>query len=250
LELAIVIFSTEHQLDLPDSFPVEELVEFMACARSVLLTPSISDVWKEFGGCSNLIGWRFRACYEDMMRYIESWRTCGPDVSFEEMYRRERALFGMFTAGVSCIESTCYALHALVSHPNLFALPFGESEQRSCNPTRLKDRLSKYPAARDLANALNILIDSDEWRLWVDFRNRMTHRSNLPRIIEGAAGGLPPPAKALHFAATSSTQAFEADVSHLEAMFAWLAQSLRNLLIEGASLCESSVSRNASQVID
>lgn len=61
----------------------------------------------------------------------------------------------------------------------------------------------------------------------------MTHRSNLPRITRGALGTELPPAKVLHFAATSSTPAFEADVSHLETMFAWLASSLHNLLIDG-----------------
>ena len=205
----------------------------MAAARSITLSPTKSDAWQELSGASNLIGWRFRACHEDMNRYVESWRKVGQNVSSEEMYSRERALFGMFTAGVSCIESTCYALHALASHPKLLGLPFGEREQRNCNPTRLKECLAKYPNAQALAAALNLLTSSTEWDLWVDLRNRMTHRSNLPRIIPGAIGFEPPPAKALHFAATSSTPGFEADVSHLERMFAWLSQSLRGLLLEG-----------------
>lgn len=228
-----MIFSTEHQIDLPDAFPADEMVAFMAAARSIVLTPTKSDAWKELGGASNLIGWRFRACHEDMTRYIDSWRTYDANVSFEEMYLRERALFGMFTAGVSCIESTCYALNALASHPKLLGLPFGEREQRSCSPARLKQRLAKHPEARALAATLDVLTSSTEWALWVDLRNRMTHRSNLPRIVQGAIGADPLPAKALHFAATSSTPAFEADVSHLKAMFTWLAESLRNLLIEG-----------------
>ena len=205
----------------------------MASARSILLMPVMSEIWKEFGGASNLIGWRFRACHEDMTRYIKSWETYGANVSFEEMYLQERALFGMFSAGVSCIESTCYALHALASHPKLLDLPFGESEQRSCSPARVKERLSKYPSALALTDTLTVLTGSTEWALWVDLRNRMTHRSNLPRIVEFAGGSEPPPTKALYFAATSSTPAFQADVSHLEVMFTWLAQSLRNLLIEG-----------------
>jgi len=213
----------------------------MDSARSVLLKPTMPEIWKEFGGASNLIGWRFRACHEDMERYIKSWETYDANVSFEEMYLRERALFGMFSAGVSCIESTCYSLHALASHPKLLALPFGENEQRSCNPARLKERLSKHHSAHALVNALEALTGSNEWALWVDLRNRMTHRSNLPRIIEAAIGSKPPPAKALHFAATSSTPAFQADVSHLEAMFTWMAQSLRKLLVEGQVFASSSI---------
>ncbi len=209
----------------------------MAAARSVLLNPE-SEAWSEFGGASNLIGWRFRACHEDMMLYVESWKKDGANVSFEEIYLRDRALFGMFTAGVSCIESTCYSLHALVSKP--LSLEYGKAEQRDCNPLWLKKLLLKHPEARNLAEALNILTSSTEWKQqWLGIRNRMTHRSNLPRINQAAMGAEPPPAKALHFAATSSTSVIEADLPLLETMFAWLAQSLRKLLVEGKAFVDS-----------
>lgn len=233
-----MVFSTEHQLELPDNFPADEMVAFMASARHVLLTPGKSEAWKEFGGASNLIGWRFRACHDDMLLYIKCWELHGANVSFEQIYQRERALFGMFTAGVSCIESACYALNALASHPKLLGLQFGEHEQRSCNPARLKERLSTNPKTHTLSNALEQLTNSKEWALWVELRNRMTHRSNLPRIINGAAGSAPPPEKALQFAATSSTAAFEADATHLENIFTWLANSLQNLLVEGKEFAD------------
>ncbi len=143
-----MVFSTEHQLELPDSFPADAMVAFMAAARSIVLSPKKSEAWKELGGASNLIGWRFRSCYEDMNKYIDSWKVHGANVSFEEMYLRERALFGMFTAGVSCIESTCYALNALASHPKLLGLPFGEREQRKCNPMELKNVSRSIPRHR------------------------------------------------------------------------------------------------------
>lgn len=235
-----MVFSTEHQLDLPDEFPSGEMVAFMATARSVLLVPTKSIAWDELGGASNLIGWRYRTCHEDMCSYIESWEKFGSNVSFEEMYLRERSLFGMFTAGVSCIESTCYALHALGSHPKLLALVFGEREKRRCNPARLIACLATHPEARSLTSALDVLTKSNEWLLWVDLRNRMTHRSNLPRIIQASMGAELPPARALHFAATSSTPAFEADVAHLEALFTWLSRSLRSLLVEGLAFASGS----------
>lgn len=230
-----MVFSTEHQLDLPDSFPADEMVAFMAAARSITLLPTKSLAWKELGGASNLIGWRFRSCHEDMSTYIRSWEQFGSDVSFEEMYLREKALFGMFAAGVSCIESACYALYALASHPRLLALPFGEKEQRICFPARLKQQLASYPNANAITDSLNLLTCSTEWALWSDLRNRMTHRSNLPRSIRGAVGSEPPPAKILEFSATTSTPVFEGDVTSLEGLFAWLSRSLRSLLIAGGS---------------
>src|SRR6478735_3764138 len=142
------------------------MVAFMAAARSIVLTPTKSDSWKELAGASNLIGWRFRGCHEDMTKYIDSWKLHGANVSFEEIYLRDRALFGMFTAGVSCIESTCYALNALASHPTLLGLPFGQQEQRNCSPKQLKERLSKHAKAQALVSALEVLTSSNEWKWW------------------------------------------------------------------------------------
>lgn len=230
-----MVFSTEHQLELPDGFPAPEMVAFMAAARNVTLLPTKSLAWTQLGGASNLIGWRYRSCHEDMSTYIESWKSFGSNVSFEELYLREKALFGMFTAGVSCIESACYALYALVSHPTLLDLTFGENEQRRCNPVFLKGKLTKYPAGMALAATLEMLSASEEWKLWIALRNRMAHRSNLPRHIRGAVGSQPPPAKILEFAPTTSTPAFVGDDGRLTALFTWLSESLRNLLIEGRS---------------
>jgi hypothetical protein len=56
----------------------------------------MSDTWKEFGLASNLIGHRFKACHEDMSKYIHSWNAYDADVLFEEIYLRENTLFGMF----------------------------------------------------------------------------------------------------------------------------------------------------------
>lgn len=228
-----MVFSTEHKLDMPDSFPAEAMVAFMAVAREIVLKPVMSDVWPELGGAANLIGWRFRASHEDMTVYVRSWETLGGNVPFEDIYLRERCLFGMFSAGVSCIETTCYALYALASHSRLLGLPFGEDEQRRCSPARLRDRLQGCTPTPALADTLDILVASKEWAVWVDLRNRMTHRTPLPRIVEAAIGTEPPPPSALHFAATTSTPAIKADISRLDALFSWLAQSLCALLVDG-----------------
>lgn len=222
-------------LDLPDAFPTHDYSEFMAAAHAVLL-PNRTEAWKEFAGASNLIGWRFRSSFEDMRTYIVSWQKFGANVSFEEIYLRERALFGMFSSGVSCVECVCYASYALASHPSILDLGFGEIEQRRCSPSRLEIALGSHSRAQALVSALSAVNNSKEWDLWVDLRNRMTHRSNLPRIISPAFGSTPPPAKAPQFAATSSTPAFEADESHLEALFLWLSESLSQLLTGGRHL--------------
>ena len=233
-----MVFSATHQLEMPQGFPAEAMSAFMAAARRVTIGPPKSEAWKELAGASNLTGWRFRACYEDMRSYIDSWNSIGANTSFEEMYLRDKALFGMFTSGVSCVESTCYAINALASHSTLLNLPFGKKEQRSCNPEHLRKSLVTFDKAKALVSTLDAIISSGEWRLWVDLRNRMTHRSTLPRVSNAAVGSEPPPAKALDFAATSSTAAFKGDTRHLEELFAWLSSSVHELLTGGLELAE------------
>lgn len=222
---------------MPDDFPINELTVFMAAARRVLLQPRESHEWKEFAGATNLIGWRYRASSEDWLYYKTSWQIKGVAVDHEEIYRRERALFGMFSSGVACIESTAYALAALASHSRIASIPFGPNEQRKCSPKKLQDWLLPTPNAAALIGTLSNLCSSAEWKLWVDLRNRMTHRSNLPRIVFATVGGQLPPPKALHFAATSSTPIVEGDLESFDALHSWLTNSLSRLLVEGENLC-------------
>ena len=227
--------SAEYCLDLPDDFPEVELTQYMAVARKVLLEPQKAAQWSEFGGASNLIAWRYRASYEDWQYYKTSLAThSNPD--HEELYRRERALFGMFTAGVSCIESTVYSLAALASHPAVLGLPFGSAEQRRCSPSVLRGWLAPHAKASAVTATLDQLLAANEWELWVDLRNRMTHRSNLPRVIQAWVGALPPPIKPIHFAATSSTPAVEAETTDFDALHEWLAKTLSSLFCVGSKL--------------
>jgi hypothetical protein len=78
----------------------------------------------------------------------------------------------------------------------------------------------------------------DEWKFWVDPRNRMTHRSSLPRIIRVNVGAPTPPVQALDFAKTSSTSAIQKDGPGVERHLEWLADSLRVLLERGTDLVD------------
>lgn len=227
--------SAEYCIDLPDDFPEVQLTRYMTAARKVLLEPIKSLQWGEFAGASNLIAWRYRASYEDWQYYKQSLASHS-NADHNELFKRERALFGMFTAGVSCIESTVYSLAALASHPAVLSLPFGAVEQRHCSPSSLRDWLLPYSRASTVVSVLNELLSAKQWALWVDLRNRMTHRSNLPRVIKAWAGGPPPPIKPIHFAATSSTPDVEGEAADFDALHDWLAQTLAAILAAGANL--------------
>ena len=232
-------FSTEYCLDMPADFPDAEFTQFMAVARHVLLMPTQHPSWVEFAGASNLVGWRFRASTEDWQFHKASLASIrNPD--HEELFRRERALFGMFTSGVSVLESVVYAIAALASHPAVFGIAFGPGEQRICQPRRLHEWLKPHPQAAILCGILAHLLDSSEWSLWVDLRNRMSHRSDLPRIINASVGGPPPVTKPLLFAATSSTPLVDADTSDFDALHLWLAATIRELLVEAGKVAKGS----------
>lgn len=231
----------EYCLDMPDEFPAAELSAFMASARRVLLEPEKSPAWQEFGGATNLVGWRFKSSFDCWRIYKESLAIRGEGCTHEELHRREFALFGMFTAGVSCIESTVYALAALASDPKVLGIPFDPDQQRDCSPKRLVGWLSSHAKAARLRSSLASLISSQEWQLWVELRNRMAHRSNLPRRIFASAGAAPPPVKPLNFAATSSSPQVEAGFADFDHLHQWLAAELAQLLLAGTELISAPV---------
>jgi hypothetical protein len=228
-------YSPAYCLYMPAEFPDAEVTQFMAIARRVLLTPNIAPVWAEFGGATNLIGWRFRAATESWQFHKASIASYS-NPTHEELFHRERAIFGMFTSGVSALETTVYAIAALMSHPAVLALPFGPVEQRMCGPARLLDWLTPHTRAAMLCGSLTRLLASTEWSLWIDLRNRMTHRSDLPRIIHASIGAPPPVTNPLLFAATSSTPHVDADTADFDALHLWLAATIRELVIEAGNV--------------
>lgn len=230
-------FCAELCLELPDNFPVTELTAFMAEARGVLIPRgNKSAAWKEFGGASNLIGWRYRASFDAWHEHRESVKAYGGGRNHEDIYQQERLLFLMFSAGVSCIESTIYALAAIASDSSVCGIAFNNKEQRDCCPSRLLTWLSPHPKAANLVAALQELLAAPEWELWVDLRNRMSHRSNLPRRHFASVGAPPPQVNPLNYAPTSSTPEVDADFADWDALHLWLAQQLQKLLLSGIAL--------------
>ena len=231
-------YCAEYCLDMPEDFPIEELTEFMAIARKILLQPE-SPHWTELAGASNLIGWRFRASFEDWQIYRNCLTKSIYPATHEEIFLRECALFGMFSAGVSVLESTAYAISALLSHDSILAFKFGSAEQRACSPRRLFVWLTPHPKAAGLSRAVEMILNSKEWSLWVGLRNRMTHRSSLPRIVHASIGAPLPVTKPIIFAETSSTPPIDADIADFDALHHWLAKSLKELLVETSSLVKT-----------
>lgn len=232
-----MIFCAEYCLEMPDDFPVDELTKFMAEARRVLIAGgSTSLAWKEFGGASNLIGWRYRASSDAWLEHRLGVETHGGGRNHEDVYKQELSLFVMFSAGVACIESTVYALAAAASHPQVCGIAFELEEQRACSPKQLRNWLTQYANAAKLVVALQSLLAAPEWELWGKLRNRMTHRSNLPRRHVASVGSPSPQVKPLSYAPTSSTPEVDADLVDWDGLHRWLALTLRELLRSGTEM--------------
>ncbi len=230
-------YCAELCLELPDDFPADEFIKFMAEARRVLIPGgNTSPAWKEFGGASNLIAWRYRASFDAWREYRAAVERHPGGRNHEDLYLQERSLFIMFTAGVSCIDSTTYALAAAASDPLVCGIAFAEREQRACSPSRLSTWLAPHSNAAALVVTLNSVVSATEWELWVDLRNRMTHRSNLPRRHFASVGAPLPKVNPLNYAPTSSTPEVDANLTDWDDLHAWLATKLRELLVSGAAL--------------
>ncbi len=82
-----MIFCKEYCIEMPDDFPVVEHAEFMAEARRVLITGGNKPAaWSEFGGASNLIGWRYRACSDAWLEHRLAIDTHGGERNHEDVY--------------------------------------------------------------------------------------------------------------------------------------------------------------------
>jgi hypothetical protein len=223
-------FDETVQLELPDTFPADEFDEFVSTGRAVLSADK--DLRKEFNLATNIIAWRYRASVEHLDAYL-----AGSDQTFEEIYIRESHLFSLFSAGVSFIEAACYASYAMASQ--ILTVPFGQKEQRE-PPKGFLVVLTKSRPNAQITAALAQLLNSNEWNLWVDLRNRMTHRGNLPMRIRGVIGSSTPvPARwPLEFAATSSTADLtQLAVDYLEtALFPVLSNGLASVLAGAVGL--------------
>jgi hypothetical protein len=223
-------FNKTVQLELPESFPGNSFDEFVSTGRAVLANDK--DLRKEFNLATNIVSWRYRASVEHMDAYI-----AGSDQTFEDIYRREAHLFSLFSSAVSFIEASCYASYAMASL--LFHVPFGPREQKEPPKGFLAVVANNRPNA-NIVVALNALLNSDEWNLWVDLRNRMTHRGNLPMRIRAVIGSSRPVSarRPLEFAATSSTADLtESAIDYLEdSLFPVLSNGLAAILAGGVDL--------------
>lgn len=219
-------FCKEIGLDMPGHFPSAAFERFQRVARDVLTVRADATHWKEWGGASNLIAWRFKGAWDDWCQYKNIERIHGRRGGMEEVFEQDKRLFGMFSSGVSSLESACYSIAATLSASSMLGLNFSEAQQRRCSPASLCSWLEELPTADGISMCLRRCTGASEWTMWKDVRNRLAHRSNLPRIHNLAVGALAPAEPALNFGVTTSTPRIEKELQDFDRLHSWLGIEL------------------------
>jgi hypothetical protein len=127
--------------------------------------------------------YRFRTMAENAEILSTSLQKdgCGPYA--EAYYQQVTSLYIFFSAGLSCIESFFFAMHALGSKykPNSFALsPKDLGNVRLLN---VKKAFNTNWEGSDIAIAMEELLASAKLFEWKEIRNIFSHRAVIPRQI-------------------------------------------------------------------
>lgn len=222
-------------INMPSEFPARVFSTFLEAARKALTeSDGAAAQGIEFGLASNIIAWRYRTAHEALEFLRGRYSTTTGPTDHEDRYERERALFTLFTGGVSCIDACTYAIAAYCS--KVVGFQFEEKEQRNYKLKNLREWITPFPKSTNLSNVIENIENSNEWDFWKDVRNRLSHRGNLPGIIVAAAGAPPPKVNPILFSKTTSTDAIDMSVQDLNAHFEWLTNTLLCLMRETVAL--------------
>jgi hypothetical protein len=223
---------------MPASFPCSEYTAWRKAASALVAdSPQGDPAWEQLGA-SNLIAWRFRQAWEKW-ESLKNFAVRTPNGgNHEDQYVTDDRMFGMLTAIVSCIESTTYSISAVASLSSVVGFSFAtKAEQRNgSDPERLAKLIATSPKASALNAELTALANAAEWKLFVDLRNRVSHRSNLSRPGFAAVGAPLPPPIQFHFSATTSSPEIAMTLADFEAKLNWFTTTLRRMLVAALAL--------------
>ena len=106
---------------------------------------------------------------------------CGPPV--EAYYQQITSLYIFFSAGLSCLESFFFAMHALGSKykPNFFGL--SPKDLSNVSVLNVKKKFNEHWEGTDVAITMKELVASAKYFEWKEIRNIFSHRAVIPRQI-------------------------------------------------------------------
>jgi hypothetical protein len=180
-----LIHSDQHNLDLPDDYPVAEAEGLHAhVSRDEQTTKTIE--WKEWSNGLNGLMYRFLACDEHGTRAIASLRESTSPAQ-PERYLQEKWLFAFFFEGLSALECLYYGLYFIGALANPRRVD-PTIKRRDVVPRFVANTYgSAYPQEL-LTQRLNTVVVSTDFREWGRIRNALGHRGAPGRTFyEGGA---------------------------------------------------------------
>jgi len=144
--------------------------------------------YQQFSGGWRSLVYRYLACTKHSDDYIKIIKKDRISPSYFLRYEQERELFNFFTNGLSAIETLGYMLYMICSidKPNDFKVIKKDlwkiklkNKSEECTVGKLK---TFYPE-ENITQELEKLINSQEYKEWVEVRNVLMHRETPPRKL-------------------------------------------------------------------
>ncbi|CCK82418.1 hypothetical protein [Desulfobacula toluolica] len=167
--------------DLPDDFPTLDLEK--AYRNCIDMIGEEHPSRRLMGMGLSGAAYRFRMLSEQDHMFTTSFNNVGGGPPIDDYYQQETSLFVFFIAGLSCLESFFFAMHAMASYykPEVFGLE--ENQLRNVKPKAVVKCFKKKWPGSNLTLAMNKLVESNEFDEWQTLRNILSHRVVIPRQI-------------------------------------------------------------------
>lgn len=180
--------------DLPPAYPTEQAERVYRYLLEVMRGDSVERTL--MGNGFQGVAYRFRAAIEyggEFEALLGAPGGAAPPV--DTVFRQERALYGFFVTGLSCLESFSFALNALGAYYKPAARPdeFAVSHDRLRHvglPSVAASLHRCWPGAL-ISEQTTKLIKDDTFRVWNRIRNVLSHRVVPPRTIYLGDGSPP-----------------------------------------------------------
>jgi hypothetical protein len=135
------------------------------------------DLWREFAGAWNSIGYKFIICSEQDQIFTESINRFGSSPVHKERIIQEKSLFFFFISTQSIFESLGYAIYLTASMKNSNDFPFKREIITRLSPEITRDKLNKFYPSESLSSDFTKILASTEYLKINEIRNVLIHRT-------------------------------------------------------------------------
>lgn len=168
--------------DLPQKFPKDKYKKIYI--KVLQYKDNFQLQCKQFRGGWRSLVYRYLACIKHSDDYIKIFKKDRISPSHFLRYEQERELFNFFTNGLSAIETLGYMFYMICSIDN--SNDFKVTTKEDLKHIVLNDtvsKLKKFHSVENITKELGKLINSQEYKNWVEVRNVLMHRETPGRKI-------------------------------------------------------------------